>query len=72
MTAESKRSAQATSVVPISEPRGSLARLSDLSIRKIYTHINNTNPILDETSAERRKVEEMGWEVAEDGMDFTV
>ena len=66
------RTASSMGHVPISEPRGSLARLSDLSIRKIYTHINNTNPILDETSAERRKVEEMGWEVAEDGMDFTV
>ncbi len=41
-------------------------------IRKIYTHINNTNPILDENSAERREVEKAGWEVAEDGMDFTV
>ena len=41
-------------------------------IRKIYTHINNTNPILDETSAERREIEKAGWEVAEDGMDFTV
>jgi pyrroloquinoline quinone biosynthesis protein B len=66
------RTASSMGHVPISGPRGSLARLSDLSIRKIYTHINNTNPILDETSAERRKVEEMGWEVAEDGMDFTV
>ncbi len=66
------RTASAMGHVPISGPAGSLARLSDLSIRKIYTHINNTNPILDESSAERREVEEMGWEVAEDGMDFTV
>jgi pyrroloquinoline quinone biosynthesis protein B len=66
------RTASAMGHVPLSGPAGSLARLSDLSIRKIYTHINNTNPILDETSAERREVEEMGWEVAEDGMDFTV
>jgi pyrroloquinoline quinone biosynthesis protein B len=58
--------------MPISGPAGSLARLSHLKIRKIYTHINNTNPILDETSAERREVESAGWEVAEDGMDFTV
>ena len=56
----------------ISGPAGSLARLSHLRIRKIYTHINNTNPILDETSAERREIEKAGWEVAEDGMDFTV
>ncbi len=66
------RTASAMGHVSISGPRGSLAQLRDLSIRKIYTHINNTNPILDETSAERREVEKAGWEVAEDGMDFRV
>jgi len=66
------RSASAMGHLPISGSGGSLARLGDLSIRKIYTHINNTNPILDEDSAERREVEEAGWEVAEDGMDFVV
>ena len=58
--------------LPISGSAGSLALLGDLSIRKIYTHINNTNPVLDENSAERREVEKAGWEVAEDGMDFTL
>jgi pyrroloquinoline quinone biosynthesis protein B len=66
------RTASEMGHVPISGPGGSLARLSHLKIRKIYTHINNTNPILDETSAERREIEKAGWEVAEDGMDFTV
>ncbi|MGD0119613.1 MAG: pyrroloquinoline quinone biosynthesis protein PqqB [Candidatus Binatus sp.] len=67
-----KRTASAMGHVPISGSGGSLARLGDLSIRKIYTHINNTNPVLDENSAERREVEKAGWEVAEDGMDFAV
>ncbi len=58
--------------IPISGLHGSLATLSHLSIRKVYTHINNTNPILDETSPERHEVEKAGWEVAEDGMDFIV
>jgi pyrroloquinoline quinone biosynthesis protein B len=66
------RTASEMGHIPISGPAGSLARLSELQIRKIYTHINNTNPILDETSAERREVESAGWEIAEDGMDFTV
>ncbi len=66
------RTASEMGHMPISGPAGSLAQLSHLRIRKIYTHINNTNPILDETSAERREVESAGWEVAEDGMDFTV
>ena len=58
--------------VPIDGPEGSLARLSHLRARKVYTHVNNTNPILDETSPERRAIEKAGWEVAEDGMDFTL
>jgi pyrroloquinoline quinone biosynthesis protein B len=66
------RTAAAMGHIPISGSDGSLARLGDLSIRKIYTHINNTNPILDENSAERREVERAGWEVAEDGMDFVL
>lgn len=66
------RSASAMGHIPISGPGGSLARLSHLSIRKIYTHVNNTNPILDETSPQRREAENAGWEIAEDGMDFIV
>jgi len=66
------RTASSMGHVPISGPGGSLAQLGDLRTRKIYTHINNTNPILDETSAERLEVEKAGWEVAEDGMDFVV
>jgi pyrroloquinoline quinone biosynthesis protein B len=38
--------------------------------RKIFLHINNTNPMLDEASAERRRVRDAGWEVAEDGWQF--
>jgi pyrroloquinoline quinone biosynthesis protein B len=38
--------------------------------RKIYIHINNTNPMLDESGREYRQVREAGWEVAEDGWQF--
>ncbi len=67
------KTALAMGHIPISGPDGSLAKLSDLrGVRKIYIHINNTNPILIEDSSERRAVEEAGWEVAFDGMDFEV
>jgi pyrroloquinoline quinone biosynthesis protein B len=57
--------------IPISGPDGSLARLAALRhVRRIYIHINNTNPILIEDSPERRIVEQAGWEVAFDGMDL--
>jgi pyrroloquinoline quinone biosynthesis protein B len=64
------RTASAMGHLPISGTSGSLARLGDLRTRKIYTHINNTNPILDENSDERRTLKRAGWEIAEDGMDF--
>jgi pyrroloquinoline quinone biosynthesis protein B len=38
--------------------------------RKILIHINNTNPILDETSPERAQLDAAGIEVSYDGMDF--
>jgi pyrroloquinoline quinone biosynthesis protein B len=38
--------------------------------RKIFLHINNTNPMLDEASAECRQVRGAGWEIAEDGWQF--
>lgn len=57
--------------LPISGATGSMARLANAKVgRKIYTHINNTNPILDASSPERREVEAAGWEVACDGMEI--
>jgi pyrroloquinoline quinone biosynthesis protein B len=54
--------------MPIDGADGSLAALAGLRARRIYVHINNTNPILIDGSPERRKVEATGWEVGEDGM----
>jgi pyrroloquinoline quinone biosynthesis protein B len=56
--------------MPIAGADGTLAALRDLTARRILTHINNTNPILIEDSAERRIVEAAGFEVAEDGMEI--
>ena len=50
---------------------GSLAALRGLSLgRRIFLHINNTNPILLEDSPERARVTAAGWEVAYDGMEI--
>lgn len=55
----------------ISGPEGSLAAFAPLGVRRrIYIHINNSNPVLREDSPERRIVEEAGWEVAWDGMEI--
>jgi pyrroloquinoline quinone biosynthesis protein B len=58
--------------MPIAGAGGSLAALSGLSARRIYIHINNTNPILVEGSPERAEVERAGWEVAADGMEVAL
>jgi pyrroloquinoline quinone biosynthesis protein B len=58
---------------PVSGPDGTLSRLARLpGPRKVYTHINNTNPMLLEGSAERAAVERAGISVGADGMSFTV
>lgn len=59
--------------IPISGADGSLERLASLPVeRKVYTHINNTNPILIDDSPERRVVEESGFEVAADGLEMEI
>jgi len=54
--------------IPIDGDGSSLAALADCAARRIYIHINNTNPIRVAGSPERRKVEAAGWEIAEDGL----
>jgi pyrroloquinoline quinone biosynthesis protein B len=58
--------------MPLDGEDGTLAALAGLGGRRILTHINNTNPILIEGSAARRKVEQAGFEVAEDGMEIVL
>ncbi len=65
------RTARQMGHMPVSGAEGSLACLAHLERpRKVYIHVNNTNPILDEDSPEHRSVREAGWEVAHDGMEF--
>ena len=48
---------------------GSINVFKNISVkRKIYIHINNTNPVLADDSEERAFAESAGWEVAFDGM----
>ena len=57
--------------IPVSSAGGSLQQLKSLRRpRKIFVHINNTNPMLDESSPQYREVRDAGWEVAEDGWRF--
>jgi pyrroloquinoline quinone biosynthesis protein B len=59
--------------LPIGGAAGSLAQLAHVKApQRIYIHINNTNPILREDSAERAAVQAAGWQVAYDGLEFEV
>jgi pyrroloquinoline quinone biosynthesis protein B len=69
----SDRTARQMDHLPISGPGGSLERLASLAGRKlVYTHINNSNPVLVEDSAERAEVERQGLVVGADGMYFSL
>ena len=67
----SERRAEDMAHWPVGGRNGSLAFLSQLpAARKVLIHINNTNPILREDSAERAEVQSQGVEVAYDGMEL--
>lgn len=54
-------------------PGGSIEAFSKLEIgRKVYVHINNTNPVLFPSSPERHVAESAGWEIAFDGMELSL
>ena len=56
-----------------SGPDGSMAAFEDIEVeRKIFIHINTTNPILLPNSSERKEVENNGWEVSFDGMEIEI
>lgn len=68
----SDRTAREMDHLPVAGPDGSLARLSAIDTRRVYTHINNSNPMLLEDSPERSAVEQAGILVGADGMSFTL
>ncbi|MEH3148329.1 MAG: pyrroloquinoline quinone biosynthesis protein PqqB [Methylobacterium frigidaeris] len=55
--------------VPMAGPGGSIAGFAGLPLgRRVFVHVNNTNPVLVEGSDARRAVEAEGWTVAHDGL----
>ncbi len=69
----SRATARQMGHVPVSSDEGSLRKLAQLRRpRRIYIHINNTNPMLNEAGPEYAQVRESGWEIAEDGWRFEI
>lgn len=57
----------------VSGSQGTMAAFAVLNVkRKIFVHINNSNPILLDDSPERAEVEAAGWTVAHDGLEIVL
>ena len=57
----------------ISGPDGAMAALAPLGVRRrVFVHLNNSNPALLADSPERAEAEAAGWEVAHDGMELAL
>jgi len=55
----------------MSGPAGTIAAFAPLDIaRKVFVHMNNTNPVLLADSPERAEATALGWEVGRDGMEI--
>ena len=54
-------------------PDGTIEAFEDLDVvRKVFVHINNTNPVLLGDAPERAEAEAQGWEIAYDGMEIVL
>lgn len=59
--------------IAMSGDSGAIAALANLDIdRKIFLHINNSNPVLLRDSAERKTAEHAGWQIPNDGMEIVL
>jgi pyrroloquinoline quinone biosynthesis protein B len=57
----------------VSGADGTIAAFETLGVkRKVFVHMNNSNPILLADSPERAAIAQAGWEAAHDGMEITL
>ncbi len=70
---EGVKTGQRMGHISISGPGGSIRAFEGLNVaRRLFIHLNNTNPVLDRNSPERAFVEASGWQIAMDGMEITL
>jgi pyrroloquinoline quinone biosynthesis protein B len=69
LSGEGTKTARRMGHVSMTGRNGSVDVLRGAKIgARYFIHINNSNPVLDRTSSERRSIEAAGWKIAEDGM----
>ena len=67
----SQKTGQRMGHMSMSGPDGSIAAFEGMQIgRKVYVHMNNTNPVLRPRSEEKAEAEAAGWTIAQDGMEI--
>jgi pyrroloquinoline quinone biosynthesis protein B len=66
------KTARSLGHAPVSGPGGTLERVAPLGARRVFVHLNNTNPMLDPASEAHRATVEAGCEVADDGWSAEV
>ena len=63
--------ARAIGHIPMSGSDGTICLLKEVKRpKKVFIHLNNTNPVLDPRSPERKAVEDAGWQIADDGWQW--
>ena len=68
-----QKSASRMGHLVMSGPQGTIARLADVPLaRRLFIHINNTNPVWLPDSEARREIARQGWDLAFDGMELTL
>ena len=68
-----QKSASRMGHLVMSGPQGTIARLADVPLaRRLFIHINNTNPVWLPDSDARRDIVRQGWDLAFDGMELTL
>jgi pyrroloquinoline quinone biosynthesis protein B len=66
----SQKTGQRMGHISMSGPQGSMAAFQPLGVsRRIYVHMNNSNPALEDQSPAARAIAAAGWEVGYDGME---
>jgi pyrroloquinoline quinone biosynthesis protein B len=64
--------ARAIGHIPLSGEDGIIALLAEINVpRRVFVHLNNTNPVLDPRSPERKAAVEAGWQIGYDGWQLT-
>ncbi|MFE1772736.1 pyrroloquinoline quinone biosynthesis protein PqqB [Streptomyces sp. NPDC059008] len=66
----STRTAHGMGHLPIDGPNGTAVRLAPFAARCLYTHLNNTNPLVDPAAPQHEQLAELGLAVAAEGMEI--